>query len=357
MPPSKSSVLLALEQLHTDKVMQTSKTSVLAALERSAYGVFKTFGYVRPKVAHGTLHSNTPPVIQRLPRLRLKPSAQHTLNSDAVSSSSRSRSPRKQSSLAATEPQDSPESSTRLVENSFNDAAGASSRCQSVLASATNRQSTSALTKSKRWRNRQCLTTAAHAEVLASTQENANSRSSVDEAASRVDGKLEDDKVGPSIGTCPFTPEVIDPTCCLARTWNGALGGQCCAAPLRPANAADLGSGLCKSHFRQWKKSGHGLTHGRVDGPIPAEKLVEFEFHTKKMADIALVNTESLVAVVKDEPENQPSDKNVQRRSTWLSQPISAEEEQPLIDGWVPTRLPRKDFCEVQAQPLSLKDL
>ena len=61
----------------------------------------------------------------------------------------------------------------------------------------------------------------------------------------------------------PFTPTYIDPQKCLGRTWNRGTGGQCTAA--RPAHAD-----VCARCARN-------LAHGRVDGPIPAGKLREFE--------------------------------------------------------------------------------
>jgi len=67
-----------------------------------------------------------------------------------------------------------------------------------------------------------------------------------------------------------FTPASISPRQCMARVWNSGRGGQCSSAP------ADGGAGLCESHSRQ-ARSDKGLGHGRVDGPIPAKKLREFE--------------------------------------------------------------------------------
>eukprot|EP00929_Paragymnodinium_shiwhaense_P112899 TRINITY_DN8115_c0_g2_i1.p1 TRINITY_DN8115_c0_g2~~TRINITY_DN8115_c0_g2_i1.p1 ORF type:complete len:537 (+),score=111.33 TRINITY_DN8115_c0_g2_i1:93-1703(+) len=62
-----------------------------------------------------------------------------------------------------------------------------------------------------------------------------------------------------------FTPAKIDKTKCLARTWASGLGGQC-------TRAAEAG-GICKMHMVEdkWR------THGRVDGPIPEAKLLEFQ--------------------------------------------------------------------------------
>lgn len=48
------------------------------------------------------------------------------------------------------------------------------------------------------------------------------------------------------------------------------MGAQCQRQPVSG------GSGLCIQHCQQ-ARSKSGLTHGRVDGPIPAAKLAEFE--------------------------------------------------------------------------------
>ena len=58
-----------------------------------------------------------------------------------------------------------------------------------------------------------------------------------------------------------FTPPVINPTLCLARTYNGGAGGQC---KRNPQAGGDI-CGSCKK-----------LVHGRVDGPIPEIKLAHF---------------------------------------------------------------------------------
>ena len=63
-----------------------------------------------------------------------------------------------------------------------------------------------------------------------------------------------------------FTPRDIDPLKCMARTWGQGAGAQC-------TNGA-VDDGLCRRHYSQRAK-GSGW-HGRVDGPIPDEKLKEF---------------------------------------------------------------------------------
>lgn len=62
-----------------------------------------------------------------------------------------------------------------------------------------------------------------------------------------------------------FSPPVIDPKLCLARVWNLGKGGQCARS--------QKDKQFCTRHFREdrWK------IHGRVDGPVPASKLAEFE--------------------------------------------------------------------------------
>ena len=49
----------------------------------------------------------------------------------------------------------------------------------------------------------------------------------------------------------------------MARTWSDSRGGQCLALPIV--------GGLCPQHGRC------GIPHGRVDGPVPASKLLEFQ--------------------------------------------------------------------------------
>ena len=64
-----------------------------------------------------------------------------------------------------------------------------------------------------------------------------------------------------------FTPSVIDPALCLARTFNSGAGGQCRRKP-RPG---EVTCGVCKTPV-----------HGRVDGPIPENKLAIFLRAAKK---------------------------------------------------------------------------
>ena len=59
-----------------------------------------------------------------------------------------------------------------------------------------------------------------------------------------------------------FTPSVINPFLCLARTYNAGAGGQCKRKP-------KLGEDICGACNKN-------LAHGRVDGPIPEVKLAVF---------------------------------------------------------------------------------
>ena len=78
----------------------------------------------------------------------------------------------------------------------------------------------------------------------------------------------------PSVGVDDwrrFTPSVLDPRLCMARTWGAGRGAQCRTQPLGDRAAAGWPRDLCASHGKQQQ-----LAHGRVDGPIPAKKLSEF---------------------------------------------------------------------------------
>ena len=58
-----------------------------------------------------------------------------------------------------------------------------------------------------------------------------------------------------------FSPPVIDPALCLARTFNAGAGGQCKRKP----RTGEVTCAMCKTPV-----------HGRVDGPIPENKLASF---------------------------------------------------------------------------------
>ncbi|CAE8697484.1 unnamed protein product [Polarella glacialis] len=62
-----------------------------------------------------------------------------------------------------------------------------------------------------------------------------------------------------------FTPAEINRQFCLARTWDSGRGGQCARKP-------PPGSEFCATHGSE-----QGRSHGRVDGPIPAAKLLAFK--------------------------------------------------------------------------------
>ncbi|CAE7352935.1 LIP [Symbiodinium natans] len=68
-----------------------------------------------------------------------------------------------------------------------------------------------------------------------------------------------------------FTPKV-SAAFCMARVWSGGQGGQC---PLMPEKR-----GLCLFHAEKDEET--GLSHGRVDGAIPEDKLLEFEAFTAR---------------------------------------------------------------------------
>eukprot|EP00928_Gymnodinium_smaydae_P090876 TRINITY_DN74591_c0_g1_i1.p1 TRINITY_DN74591_c0_g1~~TRINITY_DN74591_c0_g1_i1.p1 ORF type:complete len:197 (-),score=35.85 TRINITY_DN74591_c0_g1_i1:254-844(-) len=59
-----------------------------------------------------------------------------------------------------------------------------------------------------------------------------------------------------------FTPASIDRTRCMARIWGDGNGLQC-------KNAPSEHNDVCNSHYGN-------MVHGRVDGSIPVDKLVEF---------------------------------------------------------------------------------
>ena len=60
-----------------------------------------------------------------------------------------------------------------------------------------------------------------------------------------------------------FTPDSVIVGRCVGRTWNHGAGGQC-------TNRPEPGSDVCKGCRKR------GLTHGRIDGPIPEAKYNEF---------------------------------------------------------------------------------
>merc|ERR1711953_1245021 len=62
-----------------------------------------------------------------------------------------------------------------------------------------------------------------------------------------------------------FTPRFINEEHCLARTWSCGFGGQCHKKRYSK-------SFFCPSHSSKVSRP-----HGRVDGPIPQAKRVEFE--------------------------------------------------------------------------------
>ena len=98
------------------------------------------------------------------------------------------------------------------------------------------------------------------------------------QAAGAAQGNAGDEGGGPGFLSGPewkqYTPDVVDKTRCLARTWGEGHGAQCTRPPA-------LGNRLCKMHAKQ--VGGKGW-HGEVDGPIPDAKLAEFRRRGKRRA-------------------------------------------------------------------------
>ena len=98
------------------------------------------------------------------------------------------------------------------------------------------------------------------------------------QAAPGAQGDAGDEGGGPGFRSGPewkqYTPDVVDETRCLARTWGEGHGAQCTRPPA-------LGNRLCKMHVKQ--VGGKGW-HGEVDGPIPDAKLAEFRRRGKRRA-------------------------------------------------------------------------
>lgn len=68
-------------------------------------------------------------------------------------------------------------------------------------------------------------------------------------------------------------PEEVDPSCCMARTWNNGRGGQC-------MRRRKVGCDVCGIHIRE-------IAHGRLDGPVPARKLEEMKRACAALAGLA----------------------------------------------------------------------
>eukprot|EP00747_Dinoflagellata_sp_TGD_P081073 gnl/TRDRNA2_/TRDRNA2_161155_c0_seq1.p1 gnl/TRDRNA2_/TRDRNA2_161155_c0~~gnl/TRDRNA2_/TRDRNA2_161155_c0_seq1.p1 ORF type:complete len:769 (-),score=59.27 gnl/TRDRNA2_/TRDRNA2_161155_c0_seq1:52-2316(-) len=69
--------------------------------------------------------------------------------------------------------------------------------------------------------------------------------------------------------TClPQPLENYDQSSCMARVWGGGQGAQCSRARLQ-------GADFCQQHSRE-HESGAGIPHGRIDGPVPEEKILDF---------------------------------------------------------------------------------
>lgn len=109
-------------------------------------------------------------------------------------------------------------------------------------------------------------------------------------------------------GRLLFTPAVIDYNHCMARTWNNGLGAQC-GVKVTDKDPQDSSSELCIIHRKQTKMC-CGLIYGRVDAPVPACKLREFQNAQRRKERDAVRN----LAII---------------------QVDSAEDEMPLVDSWV----------------------
>eukprot|EP00929_Paragymnodinium_shiwhaense_P047384 TRINITY_DN24035_c0_g1_i1.p1 TRINITY_DN24035_c0_g1~~TRINITY_DN24035_c0_g1_i1.p1 ORF type:complete len:1703 (+),score=462.12 TRINITY_DN24035_c0_g1_i1:117-5225(+) len=80
--------------------------------------------------------------------------------------------------------------------------------------------------------------------------------------------EVEDAMEGEESSWQRFTPAAVDYSLCLARTWANGQGGQCKRGQIQ-------GQSFCTMHAKK-------LTLGRVDGPIPQERLADFEKASSK---------------------------------------------------------------------------
>eukprot|EP00927_Polykrikos_kofoidii_P011629 TRINITY_DN14962_c0_g1_i1.p1 TRINITY_DN14962_c0_g1~~TRINITY_DN14962_c0_g1_i1.p1 ORF type:complete len:672 (+),score=116.69 TRINITY_DN14962_c0_g1_i1:176-2191(+) len=83
------------------------------------------------------------------------------------------------------------------------------------------------------------------------------------------------------VGTSP-----ISQLLCMSRIWAGGWGGQCTSCRID-------GTEYCQLHLQQLKRQRY-LSHGRIDGPVPPKKLLEFEkwqaTNTRRNADFHPLN-------------------------------------------------------------------
>mmetsp|Transcript_146148 Transcript_146148/g.207164 ORF Transcript_146148/g.207164 Transcript_146148/m.207164 type:complete len:241 (-) Transcript_146148:89-811(-) len=124
-----------------------------------------------------------------------------------------------------------------------------------------------------------------------------------------------------------FTPKV-SPCFCMARVWNGGQGGQC---PMMPTVQ---GFGLCKTHAD--RHAAEGLAHGRVDGPIPLEKLEEFEHRAGQNSSEAPSASPSPLRPVERSPSRTP------RRVSAKTPPSTPEKMPPTTPAKTPPATPKK---------------
>eukprot|EP00446_Apocalathium_sp_SHHI-4_P007497 CAMPEP_0177168746 /NCGR_PEP_ID=MMETSP0367-20130122/9223_1 /TAXON_ID=447022 ORGANISM="Scrippsiella hangoei-like, Strain SHHI-4" /NCGR_SAMPLE_ID=MMETSP0367 /ASSEMBLY_ACC=CAM_ASM_000362 /LENGTH=264 /DNA_ID=CAMNT_0018614885 /DNA_START=58 /DNA_END=849 /DNA_ORIENTATION=- len=87
-------------------------------------------------------------------------------------------------------------------------------------------------------------------------------------AAARTEGSPPRRRRSGSSPVWPFSPQTIDLSKCMARVWADGVGGQCKSAVVSDDS-------LCAIH-RKKQEGLAGLAHGRLDGPVPENKLAEF---------------------------------------------------------------------------------
>eukprot|EP00445_Apocalathium_hangoei_P078215 CAMPEP_0204173124 /NCGR_PEP_ID=MMETSP0361-20130328/44726_1 /ASSEMBLY_ACC=CAM_ASM_000343 /TAXON_ID=268821 /ORGANISM="Scrippsiella Hangoei, Strain SHTV-5" /LENGTH=262 /DNA_ID=CAMNT_0051131353 /DNA_START=53 /DNA_END=840 /DNA_ORIENTATION=- len=87
-------------------------------------------------------------------------------------------------------------------------------------------------------------------------------------AAARTEGSPPGRRRSGSSTVWPFSPQTIDLSRCMARVWADGVGGQCKSAVVSDDS-------LCAIH-RKKQEGLAGLAHGRLDGPVPENKLAEF---------------------------------------------------------------------------------
>lgn len=110
----------------------------------------------------------------------------------------------------------------------------------------------------------------------------------------QAEGGAECEGALPCVVGYAFSPAKISFNCCMARTWNGGHGGQCTRAP-------EAGSDFCGAHDLDDRWG----VHGRVDGPVPAAKLREFERASRTSYSKSVGVSASLAGALEVSPEAQ----------------------------------------------------